>query len=97
MKPVEYILALELNHATEVGAIGAARAAGYGDKKRADREAVKAMRHSLNLVDFKGRVVIGEGEEVVEEMLQKRYKSSLTIEEVLDKMYNLVTDLALKT
>ena len=62
MKPVEYILALELNHATEVGAIGAARAAGYGDKKRADREAVKAMRHSLNLVDFKGRVVIGEGE-----------------------------------
>src|SRR3989344_2833022 len=62
MGPVEYILALELNHATEVGAIGAARAAGYGDKKRADREAVKAMRHSLNLVDFKGRVVIGEGE-----------------------------------
>src|SRR3990172_12008377 len=59
---VEYILALELNNESEVGAIGGARAAGYGDKKRADREAVKAMRHSLNLVDFKGRVVIGEGE-----------------------------------
>ena len=62
MEPVEYILALELNHATEVGAIGAARAAGFGDKKRADNEAVKAMRASLNQVDFKGRVVIGEGE-----------------------------------
>src|SRR3989344_8741080 len=62
MEPVEYLLALQLSHATEVGAIGAARAAGFGDKKRADREAVKAMRQSLNLVDFKGRVVIGEGE-----------------------------------
>lgn len=55
-------MALQLLHATEVGAIAAARAAGYGDKHRADDEAVKAMRQALNQVDFNGRVVIGEGE-----------------------------------
>ncbi|MCK4588567.1 class II fructose-bisphosphatase [Candidatus Woesebacteria bacterium] len=59
---MEYSLALELSHATEVGAIAAARAAGFGDKKMADREAVRAMRGFLNSVDFKGKVVIGEGE-----------------------------------
>jgi fructose-1,6-bisphosphatase II len=53
---------LELLHATEVGAIAAARSAGYGDKNRADGAAVKAMRQALNQVDFKGRIVIGEGE-----------------------------------
>ena len=59
---MEYSLALELSHATEVGAMAAARAAGFGDKKMADREAVRAMRKFLNGVDFKGKVVIGEGE-----------------------------------
>ena len=29
-------LILQLSHATEVGAIGAARECGFGDKKRAD-------------------------------------------------------------
>ncbi|KKW03047.1 MAG: hypothetical protein UY37_C0007G0001 [Candidatus Beckwithbacteria bacterium GW2011_GWC2_49_11] len=41
---MENSLTLALSHATEVGAIGAARAAGFGDKKGADRAAVKAMR-----------------------------------------------------
>lgn len=59
---MEHTLALELSHATEVGAIDAARAAGFGDNKAADRAAVKAMRGYLNTVDFNGRVVIGEGE-----------------------------------
>ena len=59
---MENTLALQLLHATEVGAIAAARAAGYGDKNRADGEAVKAMRAVLNQVEFNGRVVIGEGE-----------------------------------
>lgn len=59
---MENTLALQLLHATEVGAIAAARAAGYGDKHRADDEAVKAMRQALNQVEFNGRVVIGEGE-----------------------------------
>lgn len=55
-------LILQLSHATEVGAIAAARAAGFGDKKMADHEAVEAMRGYFNGVDFAGRIVIGEGE-----------------------------------
>ena len=55
-------MALQLSHATEVAAIAAARAAGFGDKKKADRAAVKAMRKFFNQVDFNGQVVIGEGE-----------------------------------
>jgi len=59
---MEHSLGLQLSHATEVGAIGAARAAGFGDKEGADEEAVKAIREHLNKVEFNGRVVIGEGE-----------------------------------
>lgn len=55
-------MALQLLHATEVGAMAAARAAGFGDKKGADGAAVKAMRGFFNQVSFNGRVVIGEGE-----------------------------------
>lgn len=59
---MENTLVLELSHATEVAAIAAARAAGFGDKKKADGAAVKAMRKFFNQVNFNGRVVIGEGE-----------------------------------
>jgi len=59
---MEYSLALQLSHATEIGAIGAARAAGFGDKEKADDAAVKEIRQYLNTVKFNGRVVIGEGE-----------------------------------
>ncbi len=59
---MELTLGLQLSHATEAGAMAAARAAGYGDKNRADHEAVKAMRQYFNQVEFDGRVVIGEGE-----------------------------------
>lgn len=59
---MENTLALQLLHATEVGAIAAARAAGFGNKKRADGMAVKAMRGFFNQVNFNGRIVIGEGE-----------------------------------
>jgi len=59
---MENTLSLQLSHATEVAAMAAARAAGFGDKKGADRAAVKAMRAFFNQVDFKGQVVIGEGE-----------------------------------
>lgn len=47
---------------TEEAAIAAARLAGRGDEKKADAAAVDAMRKAFNAVDFKGRVVIGEGE-----------------------------------
>lgn len=59
---MENTLILQLSHVTEIAAMAAARAAGFGDKKEADRQAVKAMRKYFNTVDFKGRVVIGEGE-----------------------------------
>jgi len=59
---MENSLALQLSHATEIAAIAAARVAGFGDKKKADGEAVKAMRDFFNQVDFNGRIVIGEGE-----------------------------------
>ena len=59
---MEHSLALQLSHATEVAAMAAARAAGFGDKNKADRAAVKAMRGYFKEVDFNGRVVIGEGE-----------------------------------
>lgn len=59
---MEHTLSLALSHATEVAAIAASRAAGFGNKNAADDAAVKAMREFLNTVPFHGRVVIGEGE-----------------------------------
>ena len=66
---IEHELALELSHATEAGAIAAARAAGFGDKEAADQAATEAMRAFLNTVDFHGRIVIGEGERDAAPML----------------------------
>jgi len=59
---MENTLIIQISHTTEVAAIAASRAAGFGDKKGADKAAVKAMRQFFNLVDFKAKVVIGEGE-----------------------------------
>ncbi len=59
---MENDLALQLAHSTELAAIAAARAAGFGNKNRADAAAVKAMRKYFNTVEFDGKVVIGEGE-----------------------------------
>ena len=47
---------------TELTAIAAERLAGRGDEKAADAAAVDAMRTAFNAIDFRGRVVIGEGE-----------------------------------
>lgn len=54
-------LALEFVRVTEAAAISAAEWIGRGDKNAADQAAVDAMRTSLNLIDFGGEVVIGEG------------------------------------
>jgi len=59
---MENTLIIQISHATEIAAMAAARAAGFGDKKKADGQAVKAMRKFFNSVDFKAKVVIGEGE-----------------------------------
>ncbi len=55
-------LALEVVRVTEAAALASARLMGRGDNVAADQAAVSAMRKSLNYVQFKGRVVIGEGE-----------------------------------
>jgi fructose-1,6-bisphosphatase II / sedoheptulose-1,7-bisphosphatase len=55
-------LALEMVRVTEAAAIASARWMGRGDEKAADQAAVDAMRATLNVLDMRGRVVIGEGE-----------------------------------
>jgi fructose-1,6-bisphosphatase II len=55
-------LALELVRATEAAAIRAMPFVGRGDKNAADGAAVDAMRSFLGTVNFKGTIVIGEGE-----------------------------------
>src|SRR5690606_4406998 len=55
-------LALELVRATEAAAIRAYPFIGHGDKNGADGAAVDAMRKFLGTVNFRGTIVIGEGE-----------------------------------
>ncbi len=55
-------LGLDLMRATEAAALASARHVGRGDKEAGDRAAVEAMRLILSSLDFRGRVVIGEGE-----------------------------------
>jgi len=59
---VERNLALEVVRVTEAAALASARLMGRGDNMAADQAAVTAMRKAFNAVQFKGRVVIGEGE-----------------------------------
>ncbi|MGB7970629.1 MAG: class II fructose-bisphosphatase [Candidatus Deferrimicrobiaceae bacterium] len=59
---MERNLALEVVRVTEAAALAAARLMGRGDNVAADQAAVEAMRSAFNAVQFKGRVVIGEGE-----------------------------------
>ena len=59
---MERNLAMEVVRVTEAAALSAARLMGRGDNIAADQAAVTAMRKALNFVQFKGRVVIGEGE-----------------------------------
>ncbi len=55
-------LALEAARVTEAAALSASKWVGLGDEKAADQAAVTAMRNSLNKLDIRGEVVIGEGE-----------------------------------
>lgn len=54
-------LALEFVRVTEASAIASAEWVGRGDKYKADGAAVAEMRTRFNQIDFKGKVVIGEG------------------------------------
>ena len=55
-------LALEFVRVTEAAAIAASKWVGKGDAKKADGAAVDEMRSRFNQIDFKGTVVIGEGQ-----------------------------------
>ncbi len=55
-------LALDFVRATEHASIAAAKWIGKGDNNAADDAAVKEMRDRFNKIDFRGRIVIGEGE-----------------------------------
>ncbi|MCE9523617.1 MAG: class II fructose-bisphosphatase [Alphaproteobacteria bacterium] len=59
---LERILTLELARVTEAAAIAAWEQVGRGNEHDADKAAVDAMRTALNLCNFEGTVVIGEGE-----------------------------------
>ncbi len=55
-------LALEFVRVTEAAAIAASKWVGKGEAKKADGAAVDEMRDRFNQIDFKGVVVIGEGQ-----------------------------------
>jgi len=53
---------LKILSATEKAAIACYDFIGKGDEKLADKAAVDAMRSCFNAIDFRARIVIGEGE-----------------------------------
>ena len=80
-------LALEFVRVTEAAAIAAAKWMGKGDKNAADGAAVDEMRARFNQIDFRGRVVIGEGE--------KDQAPKLYTGEIVGKSKNPIMDLAI--
>jgi fructose-1,6-bisphosphatase II len=59
---METLLALETVRVTEAAAIASARYMGRGDRNGADQAATEAMRRTLDEVEMRGTIVIGEGE-----------------------------------
>jgi fructose-1,6-bisphosphatase II len=59
---METLLALETVRVTEAAAIASARYMGRGDRNGADQAATEAMRRTLDEVEIRGQIVIGEGE-----------------------------------
>ncbi len=55
-------IVFEFSRITEQGALAAYKYIGRYDKNAADGAAVKAMRYMMNILDFNGEIVIGEGE-----------------------------------
>ena len=59
---MESQLSLEFLRVVEQAAIASAHTMGLGDRHKADDEAVKAMRTTMDSVGMDGTIVIGEGE-----------------------------------
>ncbi len=55
-------IVFEFSRITEQGALAAYKFIGRHDKNSADDAAVKAMRYMMNVLEFDGEIVIGEGE-----------------------------------
>ena len=62
MAAIDQILEHDFLRVTEAAAVAAAHTMGQGDRERADRVAVEAMRRELDTLAIAGRIVIGEGE-----------------------------------
>jgi len=76
----------DFSRATELAAIAAAKWRGKGEAKLADKAAVDAMRQALNELDFRGEVVVGEGD--------KDQSYELYIGERFGRGNNLLWDIA---
>ncbi len=59
---METLLALEMVRVTEAAALASARFMGRGERDEADRAATEAMRSTMDDVEMRGTIVIGEGE-----------------------------------
>ena len=59
---MESLLALEMVRVTEAAAIASARFMGRGDRHEADRAATESMRRTMDELEMRGTIVIGEGE-----------------------------------
>jgi len=59
---METLLALEMVRVTEAAALASARFMGRGQKDEADLAATEAMRRTMDDVEMRGTIVIGEGE-----------------------------------
>lgn len=62
-------LALEVVRITEAAALAAAQWLGKGDESDADFAAADAMHKLFSMIEFKGEIVIGEGEQEAIDML----------------------------
>ena len=55
-------LSLDFLRVVESAALAAAKTMGEGDRKYSDKVAVEAMRHEMESMEIRGKIVIGEGE-----------------------------------
>jgi len=55
-------LSLDFLRVVESAALAAAKTMGLGDRKYSDKVAVEAMRHEMESMEIRGKIVIGEGE-----------------------------------
>ncbi|NMB08908.1 MAG: class II fructose-bisphosphatase [Tissierellia bacterium] len=85
-------LAINLVRVTEAAALSAARHLGRGDKIKADKAAVDAMRRMFDTLDINGTVVIGEGEMdqapmlYIGEQIGKATKDSVKLDIAVDPL-----------